>query len=132
MVDGTGSPPTSDAGQQPPASQPEVVSTSAQNIISTSAQNFVTVSTLGVQGSGSAAITTTKGSRVSNILSVKQDALSGLLQSGLISTPQQVADLQQQLASLTVDGGMSVPLPPLNVTQVPLFKTSNDSSMFEM
>ena len=27
---------------------------------------------------------------------------------------------------------MSVTLPPVNVTQVPLFKTSNDSSLFEM
>jgi hypothetical protein len=63
---------------------------------------------------------------------VKQDAISGLLQSGIISTPQQVAALQQQLAALTVGGGMSVPLPPVNVTQVPLFKTTNDSSLFEM
>ena len=91
------------------------------------------VSTSGVQGSGSTAITNTTGSWVpGSILSVKQDALSGLLQSGFISTPQQVAALQQQLASLTVGGGMSVPLPPVNVTQVPLFKTTNNSSMFEM
>ena len=27
---------------------------------------------------------------------------------------------------------MSVTLPPVNVNQVPLFKTSNDSSLFEM
>jgi hypothetical protein len=133
MADETGSPLATEAGQQPPGSQPEVVSTSAQGIVSTSAQSIVAVSTSGVQGSGSTAITNTTGSGVpGSILSVKQDALSGLLQSGLISTPQQVAALQQQLASLTVGGGMSVPLPPVNVTQVPLFKTTNDSSLFEM
>ena len=62
---------------------------------------------------------------------VQQDVLAGLLQSGLISTPAQVTDLQQKLAALTM-GGMSVPLPPLNVQQVPLFKTASDSSMWEL
>jgi hypothetical protein len=40
--------------------------------------------------------------------------------------------LQQKLAALTVGVGMSVTLPPVNVTQVALFKTSSDSSLFEM
>ena len=126
-------PPATEAGQQPPGTQPGVVSTTAQGIVSTSAQNSVAVSTSGVQGTGSNAITNTTISVVpGSIMAVKPDALTGLLQSGLISTPQQVAALQQQLAALTVGGGMSVPLPPVNVTQVPLFKTTNDSSLFEM
>ena len=133
MADELGPPPATEAGQQPPGSQPGVVSTSAQGTVSTSAQNSIAVSTPGVQGSGSTAITNTTSSVVpGSIMAVKQDALTGLLQSGLISTPQQVAALQQQLAALTVGGGMSVTLPPVNVTQVPLFKTTSDSSMFEM
>ena len=132
MDDGT-EPPATEAAQQPPGSQPGVVSTSAQGIVSTSAPSIVAVSTSGVQGSGSVAITNTTASGVpGSILSVKQDAFSGLLQSGLLTNPQQVAALQQQLASLTVGGGMSIPLPPVNVTQVPLFKTTSDSTMFEM
>jgi hypothetical protein len=43
------------------------------------------------------------------------DVLTGLLQSGLISTPQQVVDLQQQLVALSVGGGKSVTLPPVYV-----------------
>jgi hypothetical protein len=121
-------PPATEAAQQPPASQNGVVSTAAQGIVSTSTPTIVAVSTTGVQGSGSVAITNTTASGVpGSILSVKQDAFAGLLQSGLLTNPQQVAALQQQLATLTVGGGMSIPLPPVNVTQVPLFKTTSDS-----
>jgi hypothetical protein len=117
--------------QQPPMTQPWLVSTTGQGTVSPTAQNSVVASTSGVQGSGS--IATTTNSVVSNpIAAIQPDVLTGLLQSGLISTPQQVAALQQKLAALTVGGGMSVTLPPVNVTQVPLFKTSSDSSLFEM
>ena len=126
-------PPATEPAQQPPATQIGVVSTAAQGVVSTSTPTIVAASTTGVQGSGSVAITNTTASGLpSCILSVKQDAFSGLLQSGLLTNPQQVAALQQQLASLTVGGGMSIPLPPVNVTQVPLFKTTTDSAMFEM
>ena len=126
-------PPATEAAQQLPATQNGGVSTAAQGVVSTSTPTIVAVSTTGVQGSGSVAITNTTASGLpSSILSLKQDAFSGLLQSGLLSNPQQVAALQQQLVSLTVGGGMSIPLPPVNVTQVPLFKTTTDSAMFEM
>jgi hypothetical protein len=109
------------------------VSTVGQGVVSTSPPTIVIASTAGVQGSGSVSITNTTASGISgSTMSVSQDAFSGLIQSGLISTPLQVADLQLKLASLSVGGGMSVPLPPVNVTQVPLFKTTVDSTMFEM
>ena len=126
-------PPATVASQLPPATQSGVVSTAGQGVVSTSTPTTVTASTTGVQGSGSVALTNTTASGLTgSILSLKQDAFSGLLQSGLLSTPLQVAALQQKLASLSVGGGVNVPLPPVNVTQVPLFKTSTDSTLFEM
>ena len=66
-------------------------------------------------------------------MSLQQDAISGILKSGLLSDPLQVAALQEKLAALAVgSGGISVPMPPINVTQVPLFKTATDSAMFQM
>ena len=68
-------------------------------------------------------------------MSLQQDAVQGILKSGLLTDPLQIAALQQQLSALVVSnggGGLSVPLPPVNVTQVPLFKTANDSSVFHM
>jgi hypothetical protein len=55
-------PPATEAGQQPPGTQPGLVSTTGQGTVSTSAQNSVAVSTLRVQGSGSNAITNTTNS----------------------------------------------------------------------
>ena len=42
-----------------------------------------------------------------------------------------MADLQQKLAALNM-GGLSVPLPPLNVQPIPLFKTPGDSGLLEL
>jgi hypothetical protein len=77
------------------------------------------------------AITNTSPSGLpASIMSLQQDAFAGILQSGLLSVCLQVAALQLKLAALAVGGGLSVPLPPVNVTQVPLFKTATDSAMF--
>ena len=68
-------------------------------------------------------------------MSLQQDAFTGILKSGLLTDPLQIAALQQQLSALAVSnggGGLSVPMPPVNVTQVPLFRTANDSSVFHM
>jgi hypothetical protein len=65
-------PPATEAGQQPPGTQPGLVSTTAQGTVSTSAQNSVAVSTSGLQGSGSDAITNTTNSVVpSPIMAVR-------------------------------------------------------------
>ena len=112
-------PPATVSAQLPPATQGGAVSTVGQGVVSTSTPTNVTASTAGVQVS-----TNTKASGITaSILSVNQDAFSGLLQ---------VAALQQKLASLSVGGGVIVPLPPVNVIQVPFFKTITDSTMFEM
>jgi hypothetical protein len=60
-------------------------------------------------------------------MSLQQDAISGILKSGLLSDPLQVAALQEKLAALAVgSGGISVPMPPINVTQVFLFIMSGE------
>ena len=52
---------------------------------------------------------------------VDASMLANLIQSGLIP-PLEMAALQNKLASLSM-GGLNVPMPPLNVTPLPLFKT---------
>ena len=49
------------------------------------------------------------------------NVLANLIQSGFIP-PLQMAELQNKLAALSM-GGLSVPMPPINVTPLPLFKT---------
>jgi hypothetical protein len=116
-----------------PATQGGAVSIVGQEVVSTSPPTIVTVSTTGVQGSGSVSLTTTTASGIpGSIMFVTQDAFSGLIQSGFISNPLQVAALQLKLASLSVGGGVNVPLLLVNVTQVPFFKTTTDYTMFEM
>ena len=55
---------------------------------------------------------------------VDPNMLANLIQSGLIP-PLQMAELQQKLSALNM-GGLSVPLPPINATPIPLFKTPDD------
>ena len=114
---------------------PEVTlpgSTKSQGIITTLGNGWVLASNAGVLGSGTVASTNTMKANITTPMAgVQQDMLTRLLQSVLISTPAHVTDLQQKLAALTM-GGMSVPLPPLNVQQVPLFKTTSDSRMWEL
>ena len=83
-------------------------------------------------GSGSqVAITKTSASgQPPSSMSLQQDAVQGILKSGLLTYPLQIAALQPQFSALVVSnagGGLSVPLPPVNVTRVPLFRTANDS-----
>ena len=61
---------------------------------------------------------------------VDQNVLATLIQSGIIP-PLQMADLQQKLSALNM-GGLSVPLPPLNVTPLPLFKTPDTSGFMQL
>jgi hypothetical protein len=51
--------------------------------------------------------------------------LANIIQSGIIP-PLQMAQLQQKLSAMSM-GGLSVPLPPINVTPLPLFKTPDAS-----
>jgi hypothetical protein len=53
----------------------------------------------------------------------------------LLTDPLQIAALQQQLLALAMSNGggdFSVSMPPVNVTQVPWFRTANDSFVFHM
>ena len=121
-----GNEPTSEADTQQQQVPPQGVSTSTPILGS---------GTTGGSGSGSqVAITNTSASGLpASTMSLQQDAISGILKSGLLSDPLQVAALQEKLAALAVgSGGISVPMPPINVTQVPLFKTATDSAMFQM
>ena len=132
MADGAETPAT-EAAKQPPVSQQGVVSTAPLGVVTTSTPTIVAGSTTGVSGSGLVALTNTTPSGLpASTMSLQQNTFAGLLQSGLLSDPLQVAALQQKLAALAVGGGLTVPLPPVNVTQVPLFKTATDSAMFEM
>ena len=138
-------PPASGSGLQPPvttAAPPVTMalpvgvtqpgSNNKQDIFTTSGNGGVIASNTGVLGSGTVATTNTVRSIITTpTAGVQPDVLAGLLQSGLITTPAQVTDLQQKLAALTM-GGMSVPLPPVNVTQGPFFKIASDSSIWEL
>ena len=128
-----GAEPTSEAAKQPPVPQQGLVSTAPLGVVSTSTPTIETGSTTGVAGAGLVALTNTSPSGLpASTMSLQQNTFAGLLQSALLSDPLQVAALQQKLASLALGGGLTVPLPPGNVTQVPLFKTATDSAMFEM
>jgi hypothetical protein len=83
-------------------------------------------------GSGSqVAITKTSASvQPPSSMSLQQDAVQGIFKSGLFTYPLQIAALQRQFSALVVNfvgGGLSVPLPSVNVTRMQLFKTANDS-----
>ena len=122
-----GAEPTSEADNQ------QQVSTAPNVVVITSTPIIGTDITAGLSGAPLVVITNTSPSGLpASTMSLQQDAFTGILQSGLLSDPLQVAALQQKLAALAVGGGLSVPLPPVNVTQVPLFKTATDSAMFEM
>ena len=43
----------------------------------------------------------------------------------------QMADLQHKLAALSM-GGLAMPMPPINVTPLPLFKTPDTSGFLEL
>ena len=57
-------------------------------------------------------------------------ALANLLHSGILP-PMQMADLQHKLAALSM-GGLAMPMPPINVTPLPLFKTPDTSGFLEL
>ena len=52
------------------------------------------------------------------------------LHSGILP-PMQMADLQLKLAALSM-GGLAMPMPPINVTPLPLFKTPDTSGFLEL
>ena len=56
---------------------------------------------------------------------VDPSMLANLIHSGLIP-PLQMSELQNKLAALSM-GGLSVPMPPINVTPLSLFKTPDAS-----
>ena len=147
MENGNGSEPPPDPDTQQQQQVPSTgvstatngVTTTSPPILGTGAGGAGGSGTGGAGGSGSGsqvAITNTSASGLPpSTMSLQQDAFTGILKSGLLSDPLQVAALQQQLAALAVSsgsGGISVPMPPINVTQVPLFKTATDSAMFQM
>ena len=125
-----GSEPTSEADTQQQHVPPQGVST-APNVVVTTSTPILGTGTTGGSGSGSqVAITNTSASGLpASTMSLQQDAISGILKSGLLSDPLQVAALQEKLAALAVgSGGISVPMPPINVTQVLLFIMSGEEN----
>jgi hypothetical protein len=136
MENGNEPPPDPDTQQQ---QVPPLGVSTAPNVVVTTSTPTLGTGAGGAGGSGSGsqvAITNTSASGLPpSTMSLQQDAISGILRSGLLSDPLQVAALQEKLAALAVSsgsGGISVPMPPINVTQVPLFKTANDSTVFHM
>ena len=128
-----GAEPTSEADTQQQQVPPQGVSTAPNVVVTTSTPIIGTGTTAGLSGAPLVAITNTSASGLpASTMSLQQDAFAGILKSGLLSDPLQVAALQQKLAALAVGSGLSVPLPPVNVTQVPLFKTATDSAMFQI
>ena len=138
MENGSGRAPPPDPDTQQQQVPPTGVSTAPNWIVTTSTPTLGTgAGGAGGSGSGSqVAITNTSASgHPPSTMSLQQDAFTGILKSGLLTDPLQIAALQQQLSALAVSnggGGLSVPMPPVNVTQVPLFRTANDSSVFHM
>jgi hypothetical protein len=133
-------PPDPDTQQQPQvpstgvSTAPDGITTTSPPILGGGAGGSG-ASAAGGSGSQLAITKTTASGQPPSTMSLQQDAVQGILKSGLLTDPLQIAALQQQLSALVVSnsgGGLSVPLPPVNVTQVPLFRTANDSSVFHM
>ena len=82
--------------------------------------------------SGGVTTTNVNNSSVTTPLVSSTDttALANLLHSGILP-PMQMADLQHKLAALSM-GGLAMPMPPINVTPLPLFKTPDTSGFLEL
>ena len=145
MENGSGSAPPPDPDTQQQQQVPSTGVSTASIGVTTTSPPITGAGGAGGSGTGGAggsssgsqvAITKTSASgQPPSTMSLQQDAVQGILKSGLLTDPLQIAALQQQLSALVVSnggGGLSVPMPPVNVTQVPLFRTANDSSVFHM
>ena len=145
MDNGNGSEPPPDPDTQQQQQVPSTGVSTATNGVTTTSPPILGSGAGGAGGSGTGgaggsgsgsqvAITNTSASGLPpSTMSLQQDAFTGILKSGLLTDPLQIAALQQQLSALAVSnggGGLSVPMPPVNVTQVPLFRTANDSYVF--
>ena len=82
--------------------------------------------------SGSGGSTTVNSSSIVSPVATFTDttALANVLSSGVIA-PQQLAELQNKLAALSM-GGLSMPITPINVTPLPIFQTQPVSGSMEL
>ena len=131
----TSAPSTTSAGTAPPVTVPGIVSTAAppgttsQLVVPLQQQAMIS----GLPGaSGSGGSTTVNSSSIVSPVATFTDttALANVLSSGVIA-PQQLAELQNKLAALSM-GGLSMPITPINVTPLSIFQTQPVSGSMEL
>ena len=131
----TTAPSTTSAGTAPPVTVPGIVSaaappgTTSQLVVPPQQQAMIS----GLPGaSGSGGSTTVNSSSIVSPVATFTDttALANVLSSGVIA-PQQLAELQNKLAALSM-GGLSMPITPINVTPLPIFQTQPVSGSLEL